>query len=201
MVWEQIEDEVRSVEGYLLDGQDRWLFETAQAMPDGVNILEVGGYLGRSTAALAFGCVETEKQVWTIDTFCGNSKDFREGTDFRDGGSFLLDWRMNIARLGLSKYASALVGPSSSFWQMWDKPIHFLFIDGSHQYEDVLGDLGYFYRSVVPSGVVAIHDAHPDYPWPGPYRVWCELGQTLLENIWNVGTMFYGQKPVRDTRC
>ena len=40
----------------------------------------------------------------------------------------------------------------------WNKPIHLLFIDGSHIYEDVLADFDNFYPHVVPGGVIAMYN-------------------------------------------
>lgn len=193
--WADIVDQVRSIEGWLLEGQDRWLFETTQAMPNHASILEIGGYLGWSTSALGYGCIGTGKRVYCIDTFCGNDVDFIPGRDF-EGGDFLRRWQENMDRCGLTGYTVPLVGKSSDYYHAWNKPIHFLFVDGSHQYEDVFHDIGMFYEQVVPGGVVAVHDVHPE--WPGPWRAWHELSGTILENTWTVqDTLAYGLKPYR----
>lgn len=192
--WIDIFEQVRSIEGWLLGDQDRWLFETAQALPDRTNILEIGGYLGRSTCALGYGCVDTRKHVYSIDTFCGNDEDFVEHKDFEDE-TFIHQWWSNIIRCGLFEYVTPLVGKSSDYYYTWNKPIHFLFVDGSHQYEDIFHDIGFFYGHVVPGGIVAVHDVIPE--WPGPWRAWHELSGTLLENIWATDvTLAYGLKPL-----
>ena len=94
--------------------------------------------------------------------------------------------------LELKSYATAIIGKSSEFYYSWMAKIDFLFIDGSHQYADVLGDLCNFGRHVRPGGIVAMHDVNPLCPWPGPYRVWCEMAETLLDGATINGTLGYG---------
>ena len=73
----------------------------------------------------------------------------------------------------------------------WRSPLEFLFIDGDHSYDSVLADWNAWSPFVVPSGVVAFHDAiraagHPD----GPARVVDDLfrkeaipGWTIVEEV------------------
>lgn len=187
--FEKVEEKIYAVEGLLVPGQERWLFEAARALPDGATILEIGGYKGRSTCSLAFGCVSTRKHVFTIDTFRGNESDFTgEGrTDFFD------EWRNNIKRNGLVEYVTPLVGFSSEVAKTWSRPIHLLFIDGSHQYADVLTDFNNFYPYVVPGGLVALHDVEAGHP--GPLKVWNEQAKKRLVDIGRCSTLAFGRKP------
>jgi hypothetical protein len=192
MRWREIESKVNSIDGWLLPGQAQWLFETAQSLPDESVILEVGGYLGHSTAALAYGCVGTSKHVFCVDTFCGNDTDFIDGKQFT-GERFLWRWNDNLSRCSLLDYVSAMIGTSRSYYDKWTAKIDMLFIDGSHQYQDVLGDLCNFSKHVVPGGIVAMHDVTPLAPWQGPYQVWCKMSGTLLEETHvTCGTLAYG---------
>ena len=73
----------------------------------------------------------------------------------------------------------------------WRSPLEFVFIDGDHSYDSVLADWNAWSPFVVPSGVVAFHDAiraagHPD----GPARVVDDLfrkeaipGWTIVEEV------------------
>src|SRR5215471_14050913 len=67
---------IKQIEGYLLPGQEWWLYETASKLRDDAVIVEIGSFKGRSTACLALGCLGTSKQVFAIDTFNGNDVDF-----------------------------------------------------------------------------------------------------------------------------
>jgi len=193
MRWGEVQSKVRSIEGWILEGQDRWLFETVQCLKDDAVVLEVGPFKGQSTAALAFGCVGTSKQIHSIDTFCGNTTDFLLNREFEQ--DFLEEFVQNMVERNLDKYVVPHRGKSSQFWNTWTLPIDFLFIDGSHQYEDVKGDLLHFYQHVVPCGVVALHDINHEYPHPGPRLVWRDYAEGLLEGIEFRGTtMGYGFK-------
>ncbi len=186
---------IDAIEGFLVPGQEKWLFETARSLPDGAVILEIGSFKGRSTCCLAFACVGTQKHVYLIDTFCGNETDFVEseltGQVMAEG--FFEEWRSNVETCGLSAYVTPLIGFSRAFYSNWSRPIHFLVIDGSHQYEDILADFDNFFPHVVPGGLVALHDVTPE--WEGPYRVWMEHVRLKLESVGFCSTFAYGRKP------
>jgi len=186
-IWPQID----AVEGFLVPGQESWLFRTARALPEGSNIVEIGSFKGRSTCCLAFGCRGTRKHVFAIDTF----KNFDLGFPGQD---FFSVWSRNIERCGLSPYVSSLRGPSSEIAKAWDKPIQFLFIDGSHDYEDVLADFEGFFPHVAAGGIVALHDLVET--WPGPLRAWNESIKHQLTGIGYCSTLGYGRKSVGGKR-
>jgi len=195
-LWWDYWRQIQSIEGKLLEGQDRWLLDVAHWLPDNANILEIGPYKGRGTACLAFGCLNTNKHVYAMDTFCGND------TDFIVDAEFYSDWRHNLAQLGgptLLKHITPCIGRSSAFYKYWTVPIHFLFIDGSHVYEDVLKDFESFYWHVVPGGIIALHDVDrnvecPTDGWIGPHRVWHEQAMQLLHSVGFCSTIAYGRK-------
>ena len=55
----------------------------------------------------------------------------------------------------------------------WQRPISLLWIDGSHEYEDVLTDIEDFMPHVVPGGWVVFDDAHGG-KFPGVERAIAE---------------------------
>lgn len=180
MNWEAAWSYIKNIEGLLGGGMvERWLFEMARSLPDRAVILEIGAYLGRSTSCLAFGCVGTEKRVYSIDTFHGNKIDFIS-EDFFEA------WQHNIAAGGLSAYVYPLKGWSHSFYETWHQPIHLLFLDGSHQLEVIVADFDAFFPHVVPGGCVALHDvAMPDGKGahPGRDKAWHEHVVSCLCHI------------------
>ena len=187
---------VDSIEGMLVSPlQERWLFKMASSLPDGARILEIGSFKGRSTVCIAYGCLGTRKHVFTIDTFKGVYQDVKHRKDlatiFAEG--FFDEWRANIERNNLSGYVTPLVGHSCKIARIWAAPIHMLFIDGSHQFEDVMADFANFYPYVVPDGIIALHDVTPN--WKGPYRVWHENIKQQLKHTGSISTLSYGRKP------
>jgi predicted O-methyltransferase YrrM len=177
---------INQIPGLLYGDEDKWLFRTARSLPDSANLVEVGSYKGRSTCCLAFGCQGSKKRVFAVDSFNGNEWDFNER-------GFFQEFWQNIERCSLSQYVEAVVGLSSEVAKTWNKPIHFLFIDGSHRYEDVLVDFAGFSPHVVAGGIVAFHDVN-EY-WPGVLKAWHETIKHQLRDTGVCGCINYGRKP------
>ena len=104
--WRRARSLAGAADGWLTDGQERWLFETAYSLPSPANIVEIGSFKGRSTCFLASGCRKTQKRVFAIDTFDGNDCDF----GYRN---FFAEFSENVNRCGLSDYVQPVVGLSS----------------------------------------------------------------------------------------
>lgn len=177
---------IDSVEGHLVSGQEQWLFNAARVLPDGSNIVEIGSFKGRSTCCLAFGCRGSRKKIFAVDSFNGNDWDFPE----RD---FLKEFQHNIDRCGLSNFVEPTVGLSTEVAKTWKKPIHMLFVDGSHRYEDVLADFEGFFPHVADGGLVAFHDVVDT--WPGVYEAWNNVLQHRLTDRGSCGSLAFGRKP------
>ena len=176
---------IDKIDGYLVPGQEWWLYETAAKLSDGAVIVEIGSFKGRSTACLALGCMETSKRVYAIDTFNGNDVDFPER-------SYFDQFQSNMQRLELSAYVRPLVGYSTEIAQQWTEPIDLLFIDGSHQFDGVLADFENFYPHVKPGGIIAFHDVAKT--WPGPLKCWHEIASPRLMNTGYCKTLAFGRK-------
>jgi predicted O-methyltransferase YrrM len=177
---------IDSIEGWLLPAEGNWLFNTARSLPDGALILEVGSFKGRSTCCLALGCVGTGRQVFAVDSFDG-------GPDLPTANS-LPAFSENIERCELSDFVRPIVGLSTDVAKNWKSPIHLLFIDGSHQFEDVLADFDAFFPHVPPGGIVAFHDVRNE-SWPGVGRAWNETIKHQLKEIGYRETLAYGRRP------
>jgi predicted O-methyltransferase YrrM len=179
---------INEIEGFLVSPeQEHWLFRAALSLRDGANIVEIGSYKGRSTCSLGVACLGTKKHLYCVDTFSGND------TDFLRPSSFLEDFRANIAKCGVARHVSPLQGRSAEIAKTWSTPISLLFIDGSHQFEDVLADFRGFFPYVIPGGIVALHDVCEG--WPGPSRAWNEHIRGELVQLGNCSTLAYGRKP------
>lgn len=184
--WFRARRGVITIQGWLTPNQERWLFEAAYSLPDKSNIVEIGSFKGRSTCCLASACRGTRKRVYAVDTFRGNDSDFSYP-------EFLADFTQNMQRVGLSEYVQPIPGKSSQTARNWNKPIHMLFIDGSHEYADVLADFEGFFPHVVPGGIVAFHDVNEG--WPGPLRVWNETAKRRLTATGFSDYLAFGRKP------
>lgn len=66
---------------------------------------------------------------------------------------------LDVSKLQGNPQAILLQGDSMQLgWYFWS-PIHFLFMDGAHDWPSILLDIEAWARSVVPGGVMAFHDA------------------------------------------
>jgi predicted O-methyltransferase YrrM len=171
-------------------GEGKWLFESARRLPPNANIVEIGSFEGRSTCCLAAACRGTEKRVFAIDTFDG-------GSDLPRCNSFPA-FSKNLKRCGLESYVEPIKCLSTQVAKTWNKPIHLLFVDGSHYYEEVLADFSGFFPRVVGGGIVAFHDV--DETKPGVLRAWNEFFKNQLTEVGHCERVGYGRKPEDNSR-
>lgn len=183
-----ISKRINRIEGWLWPEQEKWLFEAARTLAEGALIVEIGSFKGRSTCCLGYGILGTNKRVVAIDVFSWN--DTNRGTHRT---RYYDEFLRNVRRNNLEAYIEPIPGRSQEVAKAWTRPIGMLFIDGSHEYEDVRADFENFYPHVVAGGLVALHDVAPD--WPGPERVWSEIVAPRLENTGHCSTLAFGTKP------
>ncbi|QSJ20799.1 class I SAM-dependent methyltransferase [Nostoc sp. UHCC 0702] len=188
--YQDIRNAVESIEGFMVPGQEQYLFNKVKSLPENAVIVEIGSFKGRSTVAMAYACVGSERKIYSIDTWDGNESDFAER-------QFFEIWQQNIQANSLSQYVTPLRGYSHDVLTRWDeltdgKAIDFIFIDGSHQYLDVLKDFEMSFPLVKDGGWIAFHDVIAT--WPGPERVWHNIAKLRLANHEYSSTLACGQK-------
>jgi hypothetical protein len=185
--FERVYPLINSVEGFLKSPkQERWFFGVAKSAPNNAVIVEIGSFKGRSTVSFGFGCVGTQKHIYAIDLFEGDGADYGQG-------DFQKIFQDNVTRCKLSNYVTAIKKHSIQVAASWDKPIDILFIDGSHEYNDVKGDFEAFYPHVKENGIIAFHDIKGK--WDGVIRFWGEIQKTgRLKEIGQVSSLGFGKK-------
>ena len=183
---------IDAVPGWLSPGQERCLFDLVNRLPNDARILEVGCFLGRSTASMGSACLGTNRQIVCIDTFEGNDNDFVKGNNevAWEGDDFFSAFDANIRGAGVRKHVLPLRGLSTYFAKSWCEPLDMLFIDAGHQFDDVLLDFETYAPFVKPGGIVAMHDITPG--WPDCYKVWHEHAAPTLTDHGNSGSLAYG---------
>jgi predicted O-methyltransferase YrrM len=134
-------------------------------------LVEVGSYLGRSTAVLGrvVRALSPRSRVFAIDPHEGVVG--ADGEWLHHGSETLTQFRRNMAEAGVAEVVEPVV--AKSFEVAWDRPIHLLFVDGLHDYDNVARDFRHFERFVAAEGVVLFHD-YADY-YPGVMRFVDEL--------------------------
>lgn len=165
--------------------QERWFFKTALEASNDAVIVEIGSFKGRSTVSFGFGCRNTKRHIYAIDLFEGDGADY-------GSGEFENAFIANIEMCKLSQYVTPIKKHSMEVAETWSLPIDVLFIDGSHEYEDVKADFNAFYPFVKKDGVIAFHDIKGK--WDGVIRFWGEVQEPYLYDVGTVSSLGYGRK-------
>ena len=124
---------------------------------EGLSIVEVGSYCGKSTVVLGMAIKYAGKnglKLYAIDP--------HEGYEF---GGFLETYsvlKKNVVTNNIDEYVEIVKSKSTDV--EWHTPIALLFIDGLHDYESVKSDFLHFKDFVVSEGFIAFHDYFPFCP-------------------------------------
>jgi len=169
-----------------------WMDETelaylAQLAETHTAILEVGSWCGRSARSLADN---TLGHVWCVDTWADNS--YGNAPAEITGQP---DWLFNeFRRYHADTIAADKVRPvratsvqAASILAQAGATFDLVFIDGGHNYEDVIADINMWRPLLQPGGVLCGHDLYPQGPfWPGVLQAVNELvvNYTVTGTIW-----------------
>lgn len=147
------------VEGLISDVQGRIMQEYAAGMVNDVAV-EVGSYRGKSACYIA-SAMPKSAHLYCIDPW-DNSDLNRYGFVFSNENLSRFD--ENIRACGLESRVTAVRGLSADVAKSWETPISLLYIDGGHEYEEVLGDIDGFLPHMVSGGVILFDDYSDAFP-------------------------------------
>jgi predicted O-methyltransferase YrrM len=177
---QDIIDKIMSVEGGITAQEALLLYTAAQTVRDGC-IVEIGSYLGRSTAALALGTsAGFYVPVYAIDPH----EDFRGilASNFRFGPSDRTHFMQNMLRVEVTEIVRPVSLSSEYVTSSWPDAVALLWIDGDHRYKAVKRDLTCWLPHLRPDATIIFHDA--TNPQIGPLHVIEEL---LATGQWDRG--------------
>lgn len=141
-----------------------------QSLPyinDGDNILEIGAFLGKSTSYMAKRLKEHKKNVkfyvvdlWERET-CSSSSQVRD--QFQQTDLFPI-FKRNMEECGVFDSIIPIKGKSRDVLSSLEHiKFKFIFIDGSHLYDDVYYDISTCKNMLTEDGILAGDDyQHPD---------------------------------------
>lgn len=154
-MWESL---FREIDGWLSMEEAVALHNAAQSC-DGVAV-EIGSYKGKSTVAIASGLNGT---LYAIDPHTGNVEHRNVGHSdtYEEFLRNTKDYR-NIMPLRMTSHEGRRF--------VADNSVGLLFIDGSHEYTDVIKDISDWIPTLRDEATVAFND----YEWPGVYRALME---------------------------
>jgi len=135
---------IKDVPGWLSDEEGEALYELARECTGKGVIVEIGSWKGKSTICLALGArAGNGVRIFAVDPHA----------DYRHG-----EFKENIDRAGIADLVTPVKGLSQDVVGEFDEPIELLFVDGSHDEDDVRTDFDQWVPKVVEGGVVAFHD-------------------------------------------
>lgn len=108
------------------------------------HVVELGCYVGWTSAHLALALQETGGRLWCVDA----------------DAKFLTAAQRNLARLGLAEHATFLRGFSLDAPLLAQLPaeIDLVFIDTSHEYQPTLDEIATYAPRLAPGGCIVLHD-------------------------------------------
>jgi hypothetical protein len=196
---------LQHVEGWLSLDEAWALHETARQVhgSDPIMIVEIGSWKGRSTIALALGIrARGEGIVFAVDPHTGAPEGITEGWSgvHIPGGLPVTaqEFHWNIAAADVAPFVRSLITTShEARAQFANKTVDILFVDGSHEYEDVKADITDWQPTLKDGAVVAFNDPSV----PGVYRALRELvvrpGTPYRQPALVQNTLFFEFQPTR----
>ena len=147
-----------SVEGFLSYRQGAVLFYFAYTQTLPGRVVEIGSFKGKSTVwlAKALELSQKDEKVVAIDPHINTGE--TGVVPIYDEKSSYDAFLQNVSRLNLSRWVEPIVATSETASKNWNEQIRFLFIDGSHLYEDVKLDLILLEPWVSIGGIICMHD-------------------------------------------
>lgn len=158
---------------HIYQGIEGWFFHPGlysrmvqNCRPGGV-LVEIGVWKGKS---LSYLCVEASRKspdigVVGVDTWMGSVE--HQNDPSVTGGTLFDEFSRNISPVASN--LSVMRMPSlEAVGNFPDGSLDGVFIDGSHEYEDVRDDISAWKQKVRPGGILAGHDYI--FFWPGVIR-------------------------------
>lgn len=170
------------IDGWLPECEAMALYDAAIKLTDNQPVaVEIGSWQGKSSVIIAKGIKNKNNPLlYCIDPFDASS-DAQGAEDLRQRANKLEVtlkeiFLKNITKCNVRQYIKVLEGKSQDFVNDWQEKIDFLFIDGDHSYEAILGDFLSWSKFIKSGGYIALHDVMTDSAgrkvyYEGPYKV------------------------------
>ena len=140
----------RKIEGWLTEGQARRLFEAAAQVRGGHAIVEIGSHHGRSTVLLA-RAKRAGVRLIAVDPY----GDVRWG----GGRESLAVFNANLRGADVIDDVTLVRAYGADAGRDWrGEPVGMLFVDGAHDYPNVIADLRAWLPHMAPNAFIAMHD-------------------------------------------
>lgn len=138
--------------------------------PSGSKFVEVGCWKGKSSSYMAVEIVNSHKQIdfYCVDTWGGSKEHLGGNLDLENLYKTFLDNMEPVKEFYVPVKMSSI--EASKIFE--DKSLDFVFLDASHEYEDVKEDIQHWLPKIKSGGIFAGHDYDPFW---GVYQAVNEL--------------------------
>lgn len=156
----------RAVDGWLTDSEANRLFDLASQLPDQAPILvELGSWVGKSSVVLSHAVKNKPgAKLYCVDPFnaAGEAASVDDYKSRQEKFASHLHgvFQNNMANYGAPSLVESIQAYSFDAAKDWDQKIDFIFIDASHDYEDVKKDIEDWAPFIKPGGIIAFHDVN-----------------------------------------
>ncbi|WP_337995973.1 class I SAM-dependent methyltransferase [Oleispirillum naphthae] len=183
--WATFQDRLSELDqcvGYLSPRESATLFDLARTAPGDGAVVEVGAFLGRSSAYLAEGLKRRggDEKVHSVDRF---DLDTSAWGSLTPRGGFEPEWltsglshfeifEKGLQRAGLRDRVEAIPRASEAAAAAWNGgPVRLLFIDAMHTFAALSADLRAWVPHLGETAIVCFHDVAAIDHWDGVTRV------------------------------
>ena len=163
-------------------------------------IIEVGTWCGMSAINMGSYCKEKgmNTKIYCVDTWLG-AYEWREQAAVSPASDLMLkhayptvyyQFISNVIHSGLQDYILPFVNTSlitGRFFQRREVKSKLIYIDASHEYEDVVLDLKYYYPLLEEGGIIF----GDDYPWPDVNKAVNEFGSQVGKEVKNINNHYW----------
>jgi predicted O-methyltransferase YrrM len=174
----------RGVHGWLKEEEGILLWYLARSGSGRGAVVEIGSWKGKSPIWLA--CASKSKRrerIVAIDPHTGSKEHLQSYGKVSTYDDFL----RNLRLAGVIDWVIPIIKTSREVAQDWMGDLRLVFVDGSHEYDDVKHDFCVWFGLLGMGGVIALHDSC--FSWEGPTKV---VQRFLLRNPFATHVGFVG---------
>ena len=175
---ESVRQLTSKIEGCISDAEGELLYRLAKEVPEGQAIVEVGRGKAKSTVWLAKGAEAGERnKVYSIALHKGSPEHVKV-----DEENMHTEFIPSLTKARVQDTIVSLHEASEEAARRWKEKIGLLWINTSHEYEDVKKVILSWQRHLYPTAIVAVHGCNQ----PGP-------SQVVKECLGNLGYFTFEQ--------
>ncbi len=173
--------EINSIKGFINIREADFLYQLAKKTVEQFGrdsvLCEIGSYCGKSTVSIASALKEKNAGVlYAIDWHQGSPH--IPGFDAGAYQSTRQDLENNLEKFGVQNYVKNILNRSEDSIHLVPEKMHFLWIDGQHDFKSVKADCDNFAKKIVDTGYLVFHDACWT-EWVEPFQF---INKEILDN-------------------